>query len=83
MNIETGEVVSILKGHQGQYIWKVCVGDVSVISGGKDNNTINHDSISISMTAGNDGTAKVWNLNEQLINNAVNQKKPNVNIEKK
>ena len=34
------------------------------------------------MTAGNEGTAKVWNLTEQLINNVGNQKKPSVNIEK-
>ena len=73
-NIETGEVDSILIGHQGQRIWKFCVGDIRVFSGGKNNNEINYDRISISITVGNDGTAKVWNLNEQLINNTVNQK---------
>ena len=78
-NIETGEVVSILKDRQGQNIWKVCVGDVSVFSGRKDNNEIHYDRISITMTTGNNGTAKVWNLNEQLINNKVNQKKVKCN----
>ena len=71
-----------MKGHQGQIIWKVCFEDVSVFSWGKDHTEINHDRISIAMTAGNDGTAKVWNLTEQLINNVGNQKKPSVNIEK-
>ena len=79
--IKTGEVVSILNGHQGQILWKVDVGDDSVFSRGKDNTDINHDRISIVMTAGNDGTAKVWNLTEQLINNVGKQKKSNVNIE--
>ena len=75
------EVVWILNGHQGQNLLKLSVGDGSVFSGGKDNTDIYHDRISIVMTVGNDGTARGWNLIEQLINNVGKQKKSNVNIE--
>ena len=54
---------------------KVGVGNVSVLSGEKDNNSINRNRISIVMTAGNDGTAKVWNLTEKLLNNVGKLKK--------
>ena len=79
--IETGEIVLLLKGHQGQTLRNVGGGNVSVFSGGQDNTAVNHDRIFIAMTAGNDGTATVCNLTEQLINYVGKQNKPNVNIE--